>query len=97
MFELPCSCQSARPLGLRHPGHDFGDGGGDDDDGDSHDDTVDDDDLDMHPEPGHDSVASTQTSLCKLGLGGRGGNMRLASTWVELWEMPSTSAQADCS
>ena len=64
MFELPCSCQSARPLGLRHPGHDDDDdGGGGDDDGDCDDDTVDDDNLDMHPEAGHDSVASTQTSL----------------------------------
>ena len=65
LFELQCSCQSARPLALRHPGdHDKDE---DDDSGDDNDE--DDDDLDMHPETGHDSIASAQTSYRKLGLG----------------------------
>ena len=97
MFELPCSCQSARQLGLHHPDDDDDD---DDDDDNDDNDNVDDNDLDMHPETGHDSIASAQTSLCKLGLGVEGNDGdtfddEKASTWVELCEMLSTSAQAD--
>ena len=73
LFELQCFCQSVRPLGHHHPD--------DEDDDNDDDDCVDDnaenyDDLDMHPEAGHDSVASTQTSLRKLCLvfDGNGGD-----------------------
>ena len=68
----------------------------------------DDVDLDVHPESGHHSIASTEAPLGKLSLVEKSKtfttffcnyvkNVEGVLTWVELCEIPKTSAQAACS
>ena len=79
---------------------------------DNVDDDIDDDvNLDVHPESGHHSISGTEASLGKLGLVEKSKmfttycdffcnhvkNVEGVLTWVELCEIPKTSAQAACS
>ena len=68
LFELQCSCQSARQLDLHRPGSEDDNVDIDVDNVDDDDDNDGVDDLDMHPETSHDSIASAQTPLGKLCL-----------------------------
>ena len=73
---------------------------------------IDDDvNLDVHPESGHHSIAGTEASFGKLSLVEKSKmftiycdlfciyvkNVEGVPTWVELCEIPKTSAQAACS
>ena len=74
-------------------------------------DSDDDVNLDVHPESGHHSISGTEAPLGKLGLVEKSKmfttdcdffcnhvkNVEGVLTWVELCEIPKTSAQAACS
>ena len=76
---------------------------------DNVDEDIDDDvNLDVHPESGHHSISGTEASLGKFSLVEKSKtfttffcnyvkNVEGVLTWVELCEIPKTSAQAACS
>ena len=93
-----------------HKGEDIVEDIDDDVDDDADEDGDDDVNLDVHPESGHHSISGTDAPLGKLGLVEKSKtftiycdlfciyvNVEGVPTWVELCEIPKTSAQAACS